>query len=259
MHPLQPSESRLLAAVAGVLLIAAFGPPVAQPADYHAFADAHTRWGVPHAFDVLSNLPFALVAIVGAWRLWRLGDALDPVQRALAWLACAGLALTTVGSSWYHLHPDDAGLVVDRGAIAIVFAGIAGLAACRISVRTGASLGLALLAAGPVSVAVWFLTGNLLPWAALQGGGMVLLVVLCFSKAAPGALPVRWGLVIAAYAVAKLLEAADHGVWQLTGELVSGHTLKHLVAAAAAWPLVDALGRLQARGQNAPAMPRQAA
>jgi len=36
MHPPQPSESRLLAAVAGVLLIAVFGPPVAQPADYHA-------------------------------------------------------------------------------------------------------------------------------------------------------------------------------------------------------------------------------
>ena len=259
MHPPQPSESRLLAAVAGVLLIAVFGPPVAQPADYHAFADAHTRWGVPHAFDVLSNLPFALVAMVGMRRLWRLGDALDPVQRALAWLACVGLVLTTVGSAWYHLRPDDAGLVVDRGAISVAFAGIVGLVACRINARAGASLGLALLAAGPVAVAVWFLTGNLLPWAALQGGGMVLLVVMCFSKAVPGALPVRWGLVIAAYAVAKLLEAADHGVWQLTGEGVSGHTLKHLFAAAAAWPLVGALGRLQARGQNRSALPPQAA
>ena len=53
--------------------------------------------------------------------------------------------------------------------------------------------------------------------------------------------------------------AADHGVRQLTGELVSGHTLTHLVAAAAAWPLVDALGRLQRRGQNPSALPRQAA
>lgn len=251
MHPLQSSETRLLAAVGGALLLAVFGPPVAQVADYHAFADAHTRWGVPHAFDVLSNLPFALVALFGAWRLWRLGDALDPVQRSLAWLACAGLALTTGGSSWYHLHPDDAGLVVDRGAIAVAFAGIVGLAACRISARAGASLALALLAAGPLSVATWYLTGNLLPWAVLQGGGMVLLVVLCFAAPAPGALPVRWGLVIAAYAVAKLLEAADHGVWQLTDELVSGHTLKHLVAAAAAWPLVGALGRVRRRGQNA--------
>ena len=259
MRPLQSSESRLLAAAIGALLLAVLGPPVAQFADYHAFADAHTRWGVPYAFDVLSNLPFAVVAFMAGWRLWRTGDALDPVQRGLAWLACAGLALTAVGSSWYHLHPDDAGLVVDRGAIAVAFAGIVGLAACRISARAGASMGLALLAAGPIAVAGWHHTGNLLPWAVLQGGGMLLLIVLCFIEPAPGDLPVRWGLVIAAYAVAKLLEAADHGVWQLTGELVSGHTLKHLAAAAAAWPLVDALGRLRHGGQNAPASPRHAA
>jgi hypothetical protein len=55
------------------------------------------------------------------------------------------------------------------------------------------------------------------------------------------ALPVRWALLIAIYALAKLLELGDHAVFEWTGHLVSGHSLKHAVAACAAWPVVTAL------------------
>ena len=55
-------------------------------------------------------------------------------------------------------------------------------------------------------------------------------------------------MVILAYAAAKLLELNDHAVYRLTGQLVSGHTLKHVVAPLAAWPVIAAiraLGRSQ--------------
>lgn len=79
---------------------------------------------------------------------------------------------------------------------------------------------------GPLSVWVWAGGGNLLPWAVLQGAGMV----------------------VALYALAKVLELTDHAVYALGGQLVSGHSLKHVAAALAAWPVIGALCSL---GQNA--------
>jgi divalent metal cation (Fe/Co/Zn/Cd) transporter len=68
------------------------------------------------------------------------------------------------------------------------------------------------------------------------------------APALPGALAVRWGVVVGLYVLAKGLELADHAVFDLSGQLVAGHSLKHLVAACAAWPVI---GALQALGQNA--------
>jgi hypothetical protein len=257
-NPLRVRESLLLAGVLGLLLLMLFGPFVAQAPDYHGFADQRVRWSLPYAADVLSNLPFALVAAAIGWRLRRAGPGLAPAERMLAWLACVGLALTALASSWYHLSPDDAGLAVDRMGMTVAFAGLLGLAACRVSGRAGLALGLFVLLAAPVAVQVWATTGNLLPWAALQGGGLVLLLALA-ALPSPGALPVRWGLVLAAYVVAKLFELGDHAVWHATGEWVSGHTIKHLVAAAAAWPVAAALGRGDSARHNGTELPARAA
>jgi hypothetical protein len=103
-------------------------------------------------------------------------------------------------------------------------------------------LATAVLVLGPLSVYAWSLTGNMLPWAVLQGGGMALILgFACLRPAQAQELPVRWALLIAIYALAKLLELGDHAVYEWTGHLVSGHSLKHMVAAFAAWPVVAAL------------------
>ncbi|HYP70910.1 MAG TPA: hypothetical protein VEP93_08480, partial [Variovorax sp.] len=49
---------------------------------------------------------------------------------------------------------------------------------------------------------------------------------------------------IAAYALAKVLEMADGAVYELTLHLVSGHSLKHVVAALAALPVLAAVDGL---------------
>jgi hypothetical protein len=68
---------------------------------------------------------------------------------------------------------------------------------------------------------------------------MLLIVLLALRKPLAGA----WGLpllaVIAWYALAKALELGDHVVFDLTQGLVSGHTLKHVAAALAAWPVIS--------------------
>src|SRR5688572_29982354 len=236
-------ETVLLAAVGLMLVLALAAPALPQPANHHGFADARALWGIPHAMDVLSNLPFALGGLAGAWLLWRVPrGSISNMQRAMAELFFAGLLLIALGSTWYHLRPDDAGLAIDRYAMAVAFAGVLGLAAAgRVSERAGTVLGLALLLLAPLSVWLWSRTGNVLPWVVVQFGGMLLLVWLAMVRASAAALPVNWWMVLLAYGIAKLLELNDHAVFELTAGLVSGHTLKHLVASLAAIPILLAV------------------
>lgn len=244
--PLSRPESALLAAVLVLLAVALFGPPVALPAHYHAFADQRGALGIPCVMDVLSNGLFALAGLAGLWRLARTpATVLLPAQRTLATLFFAGLLLTTAGSSWYHWQPDDAGLAVDRAGMSLAFAGLLGLAvADRISNRAGSALAACVLLLAPVAAALPLVNGNMGPWAVVQAGGLVVLAALALRRVRPGALGFSVGAVLALYAVAKGLEVADHAVFALTQGFVSGHSLKHAVAALAALPVLWALQRL---------------
>ena len=256
-------EAVLFGAGAALLLTALFGPAVAQPADHHHFADTRTLLGVPFCMDVLSNLAFALWALAGAQVLRRLpAGRLLPAQRQAARLFFGGLLVTAGASSYYHLAPGDAGLAVDRLGMVLAFAGLLGLAvADRVSDRAGRTVAAAVLALGPLSVAVWAATGNVLPWVVLQFGGLLVLVLLCTWRALPGALGVRLGGVIGLYALAKVVELGDHAVFDFSHGMVSGHTVKHLVAACAAWPVLAALerGTIGAHAQTAQSMEQSTA
>lgn len=255
MFKLKNHEMMLIAAVLGLLALAALGPFITQPAHQHAFADQRIWQGIPYAMDVLSNLSFALWGLAGAFGLFSLLKRTKPnTEHALAGLFYTGLVLTAAASSWYHLQPDDAGLGVDRLGMVIAFAGLLGLAvAGRISHRAGAAIAAAVLLLGPISVWFWLVSGNVLPWLVIQFGGMALILWMALTQPLLGALAVRWGAVIAVYAIAKLLEVADHQVYELTSHVISGHSLKHLVASFAAWPVLTAvllaLGRTQNQGR----------
>lgn len=246
-------EWNLLLACAALLVAALFGPHLAQPPHAHDFADQRTLAGIPCALDVLSNLAFALAGALGLFFVGRVpASALEATQRACARLFFIGLLVTAAASSWYHLAPDDLGLAIDRAAMGIAFAGLlALLAATRVSARAAVALAAALLVLAPASVLAWFHTGNVLSWALVQFGGMaVLLLVLATAPALPDALPVRWSLVLLAYAVAKLFEVNDHALHAATGELLSGHTVKHVVAAFAAWPVIAAVAARAGRPKD---------
>ncbi|MEO8023969.1 hypothetical protein [Polaromonas sp.] len=258
--PAWPRERGLLLAVLLLALVAVAGPALVQPAHYHDFADQRSWGALPHAMDVLSNLPFALWGLVG---MGVLVQALrrQAVDRTAAWLAglfFGGLMVTTAVSAIYHWQPDNAGLLWDRGGMVLAFAGLLGLAAWQgISARAGVVLAAAVLVLGPVSVQVWAMSGNLLPWGVLQFGGMGLIVGLaCLRTQTAGGqlhhgLPIRWSLLIALYALAKVLELGDHQVFEWTGHIISGHSLKHIVASCAAWPVVAALmGVMKSRAES---------
>lgn len=253
-HPLRQNLSRaeagLLLGVAALLALALFGPMLPASAHQHTLADQRALWGIPCALDVLSNLPFAIAGLWGLVALRRVAPGmLDAPSRALTNLFFAGLVCTAAGSALYHWQPQDAGLLWDRLGMVLPFAGLLGLAAAsRVSARAGAAAAGTVLLAGPLAVLWWSHSGNLLPWAVVQLGGMLVVLALACLPRRDGALALHLGAVMALYALAKLFEAADHAVFEATGQAVSGHSLKHVLAAAAAWPVLEALAALRHSG-----------
>jgi hypothetical protein len=247
------AEAALAAAALLLALLAALLPATALPAHYHDFADQRAWLGLPHAMDVLSNLPFAALGVWGLVWLRRLprgecpGTAARPAdaaQRALAGMFFVGLLLTTLCSSFYHWAPGDAGLCIDRMGMSLAFAGLLGLAAAdRVSARAGLALAALVAVAAPAGALIADLAGNMTPWAVLQGGALALLAALALRPPRPRALGFSIGAVIALYLLAKALELADAPVFALTRGLISGHSAKHISAALAAWPVVRAVQR----------------
>ena len=234
MKPLTYSERYLLAGTALLLLLALNAPALTQDQAYHQFADSRTLLGVPRALDVLSNAAFVVSGLAGLAMLatGRLVGFSGAMRRS-AYVCFAGFVFTSLGSGYYHLSPDDAGLGWDRLGMVVAFAGVLGMVASqRVSRRAGSALLSLTLVAGPASVWWWAYSDSVTPYAVLQFGGM-LMAMLCLLAPARGAGP-RWVLLLVAYTLAKVTESFDAEIFVLTGEVVSGHTLKHLLAAVPA-------------------------
>jgi hypothetical protein len=86
----------------------------------------------------------------------------------------------------------------------------------------------------------WRWSGNILPYAVVQYGGIAAIVAIALLFRSRYT---RGGDLLAAvaiYAAAKLAEALDAQIYALGG-IVSGHTLKHLIAALSVGWLVRML------------------
>jgi hypothetical protein len=211
-----------------------FAPPIPLGSSYHHFADKRAIFGIPNGFDVLSNLPFVLVGIWGiGWLFLRSTVAAftDPRERLPYIVFFAGVALTGVGSFWYHLSPGDSRLPWDLLPMTCSFMSIVVSTVMeRINVRAGLSIFLPLLLFGSASVAYWYFTGDYRFYLFVQFFPPILLAAIIVF------FPPRYThsdlLLIAfiCYVAAKLFEVYDSQIYAL-GEFVSGHSLKHVTAA----------------------------
>jgi hypothetical protein len=207
----------------------------------HPFVDARVLWGIPNAMDVLSNLPFVFLGAYGLWSLRRV-PTLSAATRTAAKVFFIGLVFTCASSSFYHWAPDAWGLAIDRAGMAFAFAGVLGLATAeRVSLRSAHWVRGGVLVAALLSIGLNYAVGAIAPWAVVQFGGMAVVLWAATQRALPGALGIRWGVVIAIYVLAKVLELGDAWVYHSTFDTVSGHSLKHIAASLAALPVISAL------------------
>lgn len=228
------SEISFLASLIILLLLAIFLPAIAQNQNYHNFIDQRTFFGIKNTSNTLSNLAFIMVGLWGLINFYK--NKYIKISNSFSVLLnlfFISIILTGLGSSYYHLSPNDFTLVFDRLALSLVFAVVlAMLASIRISERSGFHTLAELIILAPLSVLLWNYNGNLTPYAVLQFGGIIIIVLTLLLTKAQKQSPCFASLIIL-YGFAKLAEFYDVEIFKLSQNLISGHTLKHLIGALA--------------------------
>ena len=246
----QPSQTKIWIIIllsCASLIIAFLVSPVPQDPAYHQFADQRTIIGIPNFWNVISNVPFLLIGLLGLNELLHQKSLYYPQSLFWSYLVFfAGTLLVGFGSGYYHLNPDNETLVWDRLPMTFAFMAFFSIIIGEfISEKIGKMLLLPLLLVGAFSVFYWIVTersgaGDLRPYGLVQFLPMLLipLIVLWFRS---GYTQVKYiWLMMLAYLAAKIFEFGDIYIYHLTGFL-SGHTIKHLFAALAPFLLLVGL------------------
>ena len=248
-HVHQHSPLRLLGLAlipaASLVFYLSMSPFAGDPC-YHQFADARRLLGIPNTLDVLSNLPFLLVGMAGIWTWMRH----PPAEAPFSWLTFhLGVLFVAVGSSYYHANPYDASLVWDRLPMTLGFVGLS-FAMIAETVHPAFDrhpLFPALLLAFS-TVFYWYLMHDLRLYLWVQTLPLLLVpaIVFLFPGGYTHQAYLFYALIL--YAGAKFAEANDRQIFELLGGHISGHTVKHLLAAASCWVIVLMLRQRQATG-----------
>jgi hypothetical protein len=222
-------------------------PPIAQPQWYHDFADQRSLFGIANFWNVISNVPFLLV---GGWGICYAVSVAsseglrDVAERRMYLFLFVTVTLTGVGSAYYHLEPNNDRLVWDRLPIATMFMALfAIILAERVNRRFGILLFLPLAILGAATVGYWHLTetwgrGDLRPYLLTQVYSLVAIPIVLWLCPAVYTNTEKLYTAIAWYAGAKLYEFLDKDVYSF-GQIVSGHTLKHIGAAVSCYMILS--------------------
>jgi hypothetical protein len=247
--PALSARSGLRWKILAAIPVVAFGitlalPQIPQPAWYHNFADTRTLLGVPNAIDVLSNLPFIIVGLIGINLTLRNRSQSSPQRWALLVLF-VGLFLTGFGSGYYHLAPDNQRLLWDRLPMTIAMSGFLTLLLVDRMQSTPRWVLPLLLILGLGSALGWAWSeargqGDL-RWYSLYQALVIIgsVALLAMFPALPARAEPTRALVMAILGnvAAKVFELLDKPIFAVGG-LISGHTLKHLAAGLGFIPLL---------------------
>ncbi|MGZ4953663.1 MAG: ceramidase domain-containing protein [Methylobacter sp.] len=235
-----PADNRLniMLAIIVVAIIVIFSlDPIAQDPAYHNFADQRRIFSIANFFNVLSNLPFVIIGIMGI-RLVALRQASGGLAelQAMYLTFFVGVFLTGFGSAYYHYQPDNQTLLWDRLPITIAFMALfSAIVGEYISIQLAWKLFVPLLILGITSVIYWYVTelnghGDLRAYVLVQFLPILLIpLILWLFDSKLNNSKYLWG-VIGVYAASKLMELFDTRLYSIVG-LLSGHSLKHLTAA----------------------------
>lgn len=214
-----------------------FVRPIPQVERYHLFADKRTMLGVPNFMNVISNIFFVLAALFGLYAMLNGRDGWNNLTNLSHLTFFTGVFLTGIGSSWYHLKPDNETLVWDRLPMTIAFAGLfCSVVSEAISSATGAILLPLLIALGVFSVLCWIRgerrgRGDLRLYGIIQFLPLLLIPLIMFMYGGERDYIMRLAGLMLFYCTAKIFELLDGFIYS-HGKVISGHTMKHISAAA---------------------------
>ena len=224
-----------------VMSVFVFINPVSQPQNYYNFSDKNNYYGISNFWNVISNIPFLIVGIYGLVlnkQKKLIHDNYPGIP--IYGIFFLGVFLTGFGSSWFHLNPNNETLVWDRLPMTIGFMALTTALLSEYSYREFQKQFIyPLLLIGFISVVYWHMTeqagrGDLRLYALVQFLPMLVIPVVAFTNKSRFTNNVKLVGVIVFYLLAKVAEHYDQAIHQLLGD-ISGHSIKHLLAAIATY------------------------
>ena len=199
--------------------------PIEQDKSYHSFSDIRTLFDIPNFWNVISNLPFLIVGFLGLYNLNSIAS--KKTQYLLFFL---GIVLIAFGSVYYHLDPNDYTLIWDRLPMTIAFMALFSIVISEfINSGKGRSMLFSLLIIGLLAVLYWVIFNDLSFYAFVQFYPLLAIPVILIFFKSDYTLAIGYWILLLAYIIAKLLEHFDGEVYGFL-KVISGHSLKHIVA-----------------------------
>lgn len=244
----------ILGFVLASIIVMFFIPRIPQDPGYHNFIDQRRLLGIPNFWNIITNIPFIIAGGLGLYvcnsKVPR--GALPDLSSGYR-VFFLGILLVGFGSAYYHYNPSTQTLLWDRLPMTIAFmAFLCVIIGENISVRSANRLLAPALVTGLGAVIYWYVTeakgvGDLRPYGLVQFLPMVLIpLILVLYRSRLSKTGYIWA-ALGAYAVAKIAEHQDAAIYQLSG-IISGHSLKHLLASLGALIMVAALIRRREYG-----------
>jgi len=242
----------MVGAILFLSVVMLFVPAIPQPPELHRFADTRTVLGIPNFLDVITNV---LLLIAAAYGMKLLFEPRSGRQRAHFEFGSESIAytvffiaagLTCFGSIYYHLSPGNFTLVWDRLPMTILFGSFLSIVVSeRVNRQAGLIMLPLLILLGIVSIWQWYQSelaghGDLRLYLAVQFLPFLLVLYMLFFLPSRYSRGSRFGWVLLLYAVAKVAEVLDHQIFALQ-QWISGHTIKHILAAMAVFVLAEML------------------
>jgi hypothetical protein len=241
-----PFQARvgLLATVAAAMLASLFVHRMPQPGAYHFFADTRTCLNIPNFFNAASNVGFLVVGVGMLTWLYTQRRKFPAMfiergELGIFVVLYTATLMVTFGSAYYHLAPDNARLFWDRLPMTLVASAFVGaIFADRFGARIGWRALIILFVLSCGSLVYWLASqswaqDNVWPYVATVYGGLffALVAMMLFPSryTQAHAAWVTLAIYIAAMAFDSWLDAPLYAAI----EALSGHSLKHLLAALA--------------------------
>jgi hypothetical protein len=218
--------------------------PISQDGAYHHFADQREFFQVPNWWNVVTNFPFLIVGVFGLMFFVKNKHRLsNKLAYLILFLGVIGIGF---GSAWYHYNPNNTTLVWDRIPMTITFMSYFSIIVGQyVDKKFGEWTLIPMLLIGVFSVIYWHYTenmghGDLRLYALVQFYPMLVIPLILFLFPASTRIRMEIVAVILVYTIAKVMEHWDDAIFQFH-QLISGHSLKHLVACYAVFLILRTL------------------
>lgn len=228
--------------IVGVMLL----DPIAQDLSYHQFKDQRTIFNFSNFWNVVSNILFLLVGITGLYSIIQSHRIRLISDMKIAYIMFfIGVSLVAFGSGYYHLSPDNTTLVWDRLPMTFAFMALFSIIIGEfISSRVGKLALWPLIAFGVFSIFYWNYTesngeGDLRLYILVQFLPLLLIPLILLFFTPRFTHTSGYWLLWCAYIFAKVFEYFDETILNSLF-ILSGHSLKHLIAALGIYFLLKA-------------------